>query len=100
MDSGDGTIVVFRLPHDMSASAKNRLCQLFYGQDTKTWEGRHSYHRHDLLDEILHRRLDRSVVIVRIEDSGKVERFLRDHLNEIHIWRIVLTAEDRKQGRD
>ena len=96
MESVDGAIVVFRFPSDMSASAKNRFCQLFYGQDTTTWKGRYSYHRHGLLDDIPHRRLGRSVVIIRIEDEGKVERFLRDHLNEFHIRKIVLTAEDRK----
>ena len=97
MERVDGTIVVFRFPSDMSASAKNRFCQLFYGQDTTTWKGRYSYHRHGLLDDIPHRRLGRSVVIIRIEDEGKVEKFLRDRLNEFHIRRIVLTAEDRKQ---
>ena len=35
-------------------------------------------------------------LIIRIEDAGKVESFLRAHLNEFHIRRIVMTAEDRK----
>ena len=62
-----------------------------------TWKGRYSYHRHGLLDDIPHRRLGRSAVIIRIEGAWKGERFLRDHLNEFHIRRIVLTAEDMKQ---
>ena len=96
MERFDGAIVVFRLPADMSATGKNRFCQLFYGQDTTTWKGRYSYHRYGFLDDIPHRRLGRGVVIVRIEDAGKVESFLRAHLNEFHIRKIVMTAEDRK----
>ena len=96
MENIDGAIIVFRLPGDMSATGKNRFCQLFYGQDTTTWKGRYSYHRHGLLDDIPHRRLGRSVVIVRIEDAGRVESFLRAYLNDFHIRRIVMTAEDRK----
>ena len=96
MENIDGAIIVFRFPHEMSATEKNRLCQLFYGQDTTTWKGRYSYHRHGLLDDIPHRRLGRSVVIIGIEDAGRVERFLRPHLNDFHIRRIILTSEDRK----
>jgi len=96
MDRVDGAIVVFRFPPEMSASMKNRFCQLFYGQDTTTWEGRYSYHRHGLLDELPHRRLGRSVIIIRSGDAERVIKFLSAHLIEFHIRRIVLTAEDRK----
>ena len=98
----DGTIVVFSLRKGMSNSEKAKFCQYFYGDDTATWKGKYRYHRHGLLDDIPHRKIAKSVIIIKSSDLEKVKDYVRNRVEEIHVRTIVLTEEDvmALQGED
>ena len=90
------TVRLFSLRKDLSSSEKTGFCQGFYGDDTITWKGRYRYHRHGLLDDIPHRKITKSVIIIRSSDLEKVKDYVRDRVEEIHVRTIVLTEEDIK----
>ena len=88
------TVRLFSLRKDLSSSEKTGFCQGFYGDDTITWKGRYRYHRHGLLDDIPHRKIAKSVIIIRSSDLEMVKNYVRDKVEEIHVRTIVLTEED------
>ena len=88
------TVRLFSLRKDLSSSEKTGFCQGFYGDDTTTWKGKYRYHRHGLLDDIPHRKIAKSVIIIRSSDLEKVKDYVRDRVEEIHVRTIVLTEED------
>ena len=59
-------------------------------------KGKYKYHRHDLLDDIPHRKIVKSVIIIRSSDLGKVMDYVRDRVEDIHVRTIVLTEGDVK----
>jgi hypothetical protein len=68
--------------------------QSFYGQDSTSWKGKYTYHRHGLLDDIPHRKLLRGVIILRNEDVPRVLEFLGKYTLTLHVREIKLTRED------
>ena len=90
------SILIFSLRREMSSSEKVKFCQYFYGGDTVTWKGKYRHHRHGLLEGIPHRKIAKSVIIIRSSDLGKVMNYVRDKVEEIHVRTIVLTKSDVK----
>ncbi len=90
----DGSIIVFSLRKGMNNNEKSRFCQLFYGQDTVTWKGRYTYHRHGLLDEIPHRKLARGVLIIRSSDLDRIMDHLKGSVEEMHVRTVILLEDD------
>ncbi|EQD39463.1 hypothetical protein B1B_15339, partial [mine drainage metagenome] len=80
----------------MNSTEKNEFCHYFYGHDTSSWKGEYRYHRHGLLDDIPHRKIARSVIIIRSSDLEKARNHIRDNVQEIHVRTIILTDEDKE----
>lgn len=66
--------------------------QRLYGGGTTSWAGKYQYHRRGVLDEVPHVRLYWGVIIVRSEDRGKLELWLRGEDAEVTTRRVVLTG--------
>ena len=92
----NGSIIVFSLKKDMNPTEKNEFCHYFYGHETSSRKGKYRYHRHGLLDNIPHRKIAKSVIIIRSSDLEKVRDYVRGKVEEIHVRTIVLTEEDIK----
>lgn len=90
----EGSIIIFSLRKGMNATEKNEFCHYFYGHDTSSWKGKYRYHRHGLLDDIPHRKIARSVIIIRSSDLDRVKDYVKDKVEEVHVRTIVLTEED------
>ena len=90
----EGLIIVFNLKKGMNSTEKNEFCHYFYGHDTSSWKGKYTYHRHGLLDDIPHRKIAKSVIIIRSSDLEKVKDYFGDRVEEIHVRTIVLTEKD------
>ncbi len=89
----EGTLIAFRLAaYDRDKASQ--LVKRLYGQRTSSHGGKYVYRRKGLLDEILHVRLIRGVVIVRTEDAGTVTRFLQNRGAEANARTVTLTNED------
>lgn len=90
----DGSIIIFSLRKGMNATEKNEFCHYFYGHDTSSWKGKYRYHRHGFLDDIPHRKIARSVIIIRTSDLEKVKDYMKGRVEEMHVRTIVLAEED------
>ncbi len=89
----EGVLLAFRLARYDRDRASD-LVKKLYGQRTSSHGGTYVYRRKGLLDEIPHVRLIRGVVIVRMEDAGRVARLLQAYDAEVHRRRIELTEDD------
>ncbi len=72
------------------------LVKRLVGQRTSSHGGRYVYRRKGLLGEIPRVRLIRGVIIVRMEDAGRVERFLAASGADAYPLAVGLTPEDRR----
>ena len=70
--------------------------QKFYGQDSTSWKGKYSYHRHGFLENIPHRKLLRGVIILRNEDTEMVIEFLKKYNLKMYVREIKLTPDDEE----
>jgi len=68
----------------------------FYGQETASHGGRYRYRRRGLLDDVLHVKLGRGVLIVRPQDLDRVTGFLGEWGASYVVRDIVLSPEDQK----
>ncbi len=89
-------ILVFHLPKKMNNTDLGKFMKKFYGQDSTSWKGKYTYHRHGLLENIPHRKLLRGVLILRNEDAPKVLEFLGQYSLTLHVREIKLTPDDEK----
>ncbi len=90
----EGTLVVFTLRKDMSSAEKVRFYQQFYGRDTSTWKGKYTYHMSGFLGSIPHRKLGKSIIIIRSTDLEKVKEYFKDKVEEAYIRTVALEEED------
>jgi len=91
-----GTILIFRIYAKSNQKVANIFTQKLYGQNTRTHHGKYTYHKRGLLEEIPHIRLIRGVIIVRRQDTPKVEAFLKEYKAEYYIRTIELEPSDQK----
>ena len=92
----NGTIILFHFPEKTAHGTINKFMQKFYGQDSTSWNGKYTYHRHGLLESIPHRKLLRGLLILRNEDTAKVINFLEHYSLTMHVREIKLTLDDEK----
>ena len=92
----NGTMILFQFTERADHNTVNKFMQKFYGQDSTSWKGKYTYHRHGLLDNIPHRKLLRGVLILRNEDAAKVLNFLEQYSLTLHIREVKLTSDDEK----
>jgi len=92
-----GTILIFRIYAKSNQKVANIFTQKLYGQNTRTHHGKYTYHKRGLLEEIPHIRLIRGVIIVRRQDTPKVEAFLKEYKAEYYIRTIELEPSDQKK---
>ena len=93
---GEGVLLVFHLPSGSLPRRHQSFRQRLYGGGTTSWGGKYQYHRKGVLDEVPQVRLYWGVIIVRTEDRGKLERWLRGEGAEVTTRRVVLTGSDSR----
>lgn len=89
-----GILIAYSLPPGTDKTRSSALSKKLYGQRTSSHEGRYTYWRKGLLDDVPYVKLIRGVIIVRKEDSKKVIQFLRGHNANVHIREVILAPED------
>lgn len=94
-----GSIIAFRLPQGTDTNTLNKFVRGFYGQDSTSWRGRYSFHRHGLLEEIPHRKFIRGVIIVNTTDVERVIQYLNQYSAEYYNATVMLTPHDVKALR-
>ena len=73
--------------------------QKFYGQDSTSWKGKYTYHRHGFMEDIPHRKLLRGVIVLRNDDRDRVLDFLGECSLTLHVREVKLTPEDEEKLR-
>jgi len=91
----NGIIIVFRLPPRTNNTDISKFCQQFYGQNSSSHKGKYSYRRRGLLDNIVHKKLIRGVLIILEKDLDIIFKFLEAYNAEVHVRTIELTADDQ-----
>jgi hypothetical protein len=97
-----GKLVAFRVYKNKDKELKNsqavmnRFVQKFYGQNTSSHSGKYLHHKRGLLEDVVHIRLVRGVIILKEADLGRVLSFLNEYNAEVYIRDIILTPEDEK----
>ena len=91
-----GKILVFRLPGKTEQRIANRFVQKFYGQDTKSWQGRYTFHKTGFMESIPHRKIMGGVIVIGSKDLEEVLKFLRQYSADIYARDIILETDDRK----
>ena len=96
-----GKLVAFRvyknnIKADKGKTVLNKFVQKFYGQTVSSHGGKYRHHMHGLLEDIVHIKLVRSVIIVKESDLEKVLQFLEIYDAEVYTRDIILTPEDEK----
>lgn len=92
----DGCLLAFKVYKNTDHNTTNRFVQKFYGQDTKTHHGKYRAHKHGLLEEIPHIKLQRGVIILRRQDLKIVLEFLDEYKADVQVRDVILTLEDQK----
>ncbi len=89
-----GVLIAYSLPPGTDKTRSSAMSKRLYGQRTSSHEGRYTYWRKGLLEDIPYVKLIRGVMIVREEDSERVIRFLRGCDANVHTRQVILTPED------
>jgi hypothetical protein len=92
-----GAVVIFRIYARSNQRVANIFTQKLYGQDTRTHRGKYAYHKHGLLEDIPHIRLIRGAIMVRRQDTPRVEAFLKEYGAEYYIRTVELEPSDQKR---
>lgn len=92
----NGTMILFQLHERTDGKTIHKLKQKFYGQDSSSWKARYMYRRHCFIEDIPHRKIMRSVVILKKEDREKVLEFLSSYSLTLHLRKVILSPEDEE----
>jgi hypothetical protein len=91
-----GRLVAFKVYKNSGHAVTNSFIQKFYGQDTTTHGGKYRSHKHGLLEDIPHVKLQRGVIILLVKDFETVLKFLYEYKAEVQVRDVILTHEDEK----
>jgi hypothetical protein len=73
-----------------------RFFQKFYVQDSASWNGDYTYHRHCFRKEILHRKFLRGVIALTDKRSDMVIEFLKIYTINQYMKKMKLTEDDEE----
>ncbi len=93
------TMILFQFPEHADHNVVNKFMQKFYGQDSTSWKGKYTYHRHGFMEDIPHRKLLRGVIILKKEDRERVLEFLGSYFLTCHVREVKLTSDDEDKLR-
>lgn len=91
-----GVIIAFSVYKNIGPARTNCFVQKFYGQNVTSHRGKYRSHKHGLLEDIPHVKLQRGVIILLKKDGAAVLNFLKEYNAETHVRDIILTPEDEK----
>ncbi len=91
-----GKLVVYELGH-LPPKDRNRFCRKFYGWTDRPDGGKYTYSRAGFLEDVPFIRPEKSVLIIRNEDVGRVLAFLHEYDAHSNIRDILLTEEDLQE---
>ena len=89
-----GILIAFSVPTGKDKTKSSAFVKAFYGQETSSHQGKYKYHRNGILDEILHNKLIRGVIIVKSEEASQVIEFLEKQSAQYHIRIVELSKDD------
>ncbi len=89
-----GALISFRLSGNNNHTEINRFCREFYGYKDRSNKGRYTYERKGILGKYPHIRVQRGLVIVRMEDIEKITDILEKHNAIIFMREVILLHKD------
>ena len=92
----ESSIVAFRLPSGTDTNTLNKFVRGFYGQDSKSWNGRYEFHRKGILEDISFRKFIRGVIIILDSDLQMVLEYLERYKAEYFVGIITRSPESDK----
>ena len=92
----DGVLIAFKVFDRLSSRKAVRFFRELYGYKDYSNNGKYTYNRSGLLDDISHVKLVRGVIIAKRKDLSTIEDFMGKFGAEYHIQTVKLTEEDQK----
>ena len=92
-----GAIISFKITGKNNHSKINNFCRKFYGYKDKSNKGRYTYERKGLITKYPHIKIQRGLIIIRIEDAEEITRILEKFGAEVFMREIILLHEDTEK---
>lgn len=91
-----GKLVIYELGH-LPPNERSRFYRRFYGWTDRAKGGKYTYSRAGYLDDVPFVRPEKSVLIIRNEDVGRVLAFLHEYNAQSNIRDVSLTEADLQE---
>lgn len=91
-----GKLVIYKLDH-LPVKERSRFCRRFYGWTNRANGGKYTYSRAGFLEDVPFICPEKSVLIIRNEDVGRVLAFLHEYDAQSNIRDVSLTEEDLQE---
>ena len=96
----NGTMILFHFPEGTDHGTINKFMQKFYGQDSKSWNGRYEFHRKGILEEIPFRKFIRGVIIIQDSNLQMVLPYLEKYKAEYYVGTIANSPESDSETKE
>ena len=92
-----GTLISFKVAGKNNHTKVNRFCREFYGYKDKSNKGQYTYKREGFLDKYPHIKIQRGLIIIRMEDAEDIINILEGYNAEIFMREIILLHTDTQK---
>ncbi|NOQ55294.1 MAG: hypothetical protein GQ477_00650 [Nanohaloarchaea archaeon] len=89
-----GALISFKVAGKNNHTKINRFCRDFYGYNDKSNKGKYIYKRDGFLNRYPHIKVQRGLIIIRIEDAEEIITLLEKYDAEIFMREIILLHAD------
>ncbi|PIZ53971.1 hypothetical protein COY26_00405 [Candidatus Woesearchaeota archaeon CG_4_10_14_0_2_um_filter_33_10] len=91
-----GMLIAFKVFDHLTSKKAVNFFRGLYGYKDYSNNGKYTYSRKGLLDDIPHVKLIRGLIIMDKKDSNKIIDFMNKSKVEFYVRTVVLTKEDQK----
>ena len=91
-----GALISFKISGKNNHTKVNRFCRDFYGYKDKSNKGKYTYERAGFLTNYPHIKIQRGLIIVRMEDAEEITKLLTEYDAEIFMREIILLHTDQQ----
>ncbi|MBW6451375.1 MAG: hypothetical protein K0B02_01475 [DPANN group archaeon] len=89
-----GVLISFSVANKNNHAKINRFCREFYGYKDKSNKGKYTYTREGFLTKYPHIKVQRGLIITRMEDAESIIQILSKYDADIFMREVILLHSD------
>ena len=89
-----GALISFKVAGKNNHIKINNFCRKIYGYTDKSNKGKYTYERKGLITRYPYIKIQRGLIIVRIDDAEEIINLLEKHGAEVFMREIILLHKD------